>query len=276
MKKLYDEISTEELGALTNAIKSRYDIDFTNYEIKSLKRGFARLISKNGMGSLLDLWSKVLKDREFLIGCIDDLTVNLTELFRNPDFWVKLHDDVLEDLKIKNRQINIWHAGCSTGEEVYSMAVVLEDKNVLYRTKAWATDLSATALSKAVEGTYPSVLIRKYEKGLINYLPHKKMTDMFKVDNGEMTVKDKYRKHIDFMQHNLVQDSVERKFQLVFCRNVMIYFDEKLKMKVIKLIYDSLEMGGYFVIGYYDMLPEEGKKMFKLFDAKTRIYQKVN
>ena len=84
MKKIYEEISDEELRALAGAIKSRYDIDFTNYETKSLKRGFARLITKNGMSSLLDLWGKVLRDREFFIGCIDDLTVNLTELFRNP------------------------------------------------------------------------------------------------------------------------------------------------------------------------------------------------
>jgi len=274
--KLYDEISDEELGSLTAAIKSRYDIDFTNYETKSLKRGFARLISKNGMDSLIDLWGKVLQDREFLMGCIDDLTVNLTELFRNPEFWVKLHDEIVVDLKAKHRNINIWHAGCSTGEEVYSMAVVLEDNNLLYRTKAWATDLSSKALAKAIEGKYPSILIKKYEKGLVNYLPHKSMDDMFKIQDDEMIVKDKYKKHIDFKQHNLVQDPVNKKFHLVFCRNVMIYFDEHLKMKVLRLIHSSLEKDGYFIIGYYDMLPEEGKKLFKLYDAKTRIYQKIS
>ena len=276
MRKLYEEISNEELKALTAAIKSRYDIDFTNYESKSLKRGFARLISKNGMDSLLDLWGKVIRDRDFFIGCIDDLTVNLTELFRNPDFWVKLHDEVVEDIKSKHRKINMWHAGCSTGEEVYSMAVVLGDKNLLHRTKTWATDLSSKALSKAMEGKYPTTLISKYEKGLINYLPHKKMDDMFKMENNHMTVKDKYKKHIDFRQHNLVQDQVEEKFHIVFCRNVMIYFDDKLKMKVLNLIYDSLEEDGYFIIGYYDMLPEAGKELFKLYDAKTRIYQKIS
>ena len=196
MKKIYEEISDEELRALTGAIKSRYDIDFTNYETKSLKRGFARLITKNGMSSLLDLWGKVLRDREFFIGCIDDLTVNLTELFRNPEFWVKLHDEIIEDIKSRTHSyINIWHAGCSTGEEVYSMAVVLEDKKVLHRTKAWATDLSSKALAKAIEGKYPTTLADKYEKGLINYLPHKTINDMFKIENGHMIVKDKYKKY---------------------------------------------------------------------------------
>ncbi len=274
-KKLYNEISNEELKALTGAIKSRYGIDFTNYETKSLKRGFARLISKNGMETLLDLWGKVLRDREFLMGCIDDLTVNLTELFRNPDFWVRLHDEVLEDVKSKYRTINMWHAGCSTGEEVYSMAVVLEDKGMLYRTKTWATDLSSTALAKAIEGRYPATLVTKYEKGLIKYLPHKNMSDMFKFEEKHIRVKDKYKKHIDFHQHNLVQDKVDRKFNIVFCRNVMIYFDEHLKMRVLKLIYDSLEDDGYLILGYYDMFSDEAKKLFKVYDAKTRIYKKI-
>lgn len=274
MKKLYEEISDEELKALTGAIKSRYDIDFTNYETKSLKRGFARLISKNGMESLIDLWGKILHDKEFFLSCIDDLTVNLTELFRNPEFWVKLHDEVVEDVKSRSDNLNIWHAGCSTGEEVYSMAVVLEDKKVLHKTKTWATDLSSKALSKAIEGRYSTTLIGKYEKGLINYLPHKKMEDMFKIENHHMIVKDKYKKHIDFHQHNLVQDKVEKKFHIIFCRNVMIYFDEELKTKVINLLYNSLDNNGYLVLGYYDVIPEESKKMFDIYDSKTRIYKK--
>ena len=275
MRKLYEEISNEELKSLTNAIKSRYGIDFTNYETKSLKRGFARLISKNDMNSLLDLWSAIIRNREFFMGCIDDLTVNLTELFRNPEFWNKLHDEILEELKYK-RPLRIWHAGCSTGEEVYSMAVVLNEMNLLFKTEAWATDLSSKALAKAMEGEYSTTLLPKYEKGLAKYLPHKSMDDLFDINGDKMAVKNKFRKHIDFHQHNLVQDEVHKKFEIIFCRNVMIYFDDKLKMKVLNLFYESLEDDGYFIIGYYDMLPEESKSLFKLHDSKTRIYKKIN
>lgn len=274
MRKFYEEISDEELKALTGAIKTRYGIDFTNYESKSLKRGFGRVMSKNGMKSLIDLWSVIMKDRDFLNGCIDDLTVNLTELFRNPDFWTKLHDDIIPGLKYKST-LNIWHAGCSTGEEVYSMAAVLYDKNMLHRTSAWATDLCSAALAQAMEAKYSATLLKKYEKSLVKYLPHKSMDDMFRLDHDKMIVKDKFKKHIDFHQHNLVQDPVQKKFDIIFCRNVMIYFDEKLKIEVLQKFHNALEADGYLIIGYYDMLPEESKKIFKLHDSKTRVYKKI-
>ena len=120
------ELSNEELKSLTTAIKNRYDIDFTNYEPKSLKRGFARLIMKHKFGNVLGLWQKILMDKEYFMSCIDDLTVNLTELFRNPEIWIKIHDEVLPQYAKKFR-LKIWHAGCSTGEEVYTMAIVLRD-----------------------------------------------------------------------------------------------------------------------------------------------------
>ena len=121
-------ISNEELKSLTIAIKRRYGIDFTKYETKSLKRGFARLIMKNKMDSILNLWSKIMSDRNFFSECIDDLMVNLTELFRNPEIWLKLKEDVLPKYKT-NQNIEMWHAGCSSGEEVYTMAIVLKDLN---------------------------------------------------------------------------------------------------------------------------------------------------
>lgn len=274
MTKLYEEISDEELSSLTVAIKSRYGIDFTNYETKSLKRGFARLISKNDMNSLLDLWSKILRDREFFMGCIDDLTVNLTELFRNPEFWNKIHDDILPRFNDKTF-LKIWHAGCSTGEEVYSMAVVLNEMNLLRKTRAWATDLSSRVLAKALAGEYSTALLSKYEKGFVNYLPHKRMDDLFKIEGENMYVRDEFKKHVDFHQHNLVQDPVDKKFDLIFCRNVMIYFDDKLKMKVLNLFHQSLNPDGFLIIGYYDMLPNESKDLFVAHDSKTRIYKRL-
>lgn len=128
--KVKKEMSDEELDSLTGAIKLRYGIDFTNYEKASLKRGFTRLIQKHDLESVIGLWSKIMNDRQFLQNNIDDLTVNLTELFRNPEIWIKLKDDILPKLKTKFK-LDLWHAGCSSGEEVYTMAMVLQDQGLL-------------------------------------------------------------------------------------------------------------------------------------------------
>lgn len=268
------EISDEELNSLTTAIKTRFGIDFTSYEPKSLKRGFARLIARNDLGSLLGLWSKILKDKEFLVKYIDDLLVNLTELFRNPEVWIKVRTDILEKLKSKTT-LNIWHAGCSTGEELYTMAIVLKETNLLNRTRAYATDLSTSALSTAKQGVYNKMLMRKYTEAYKTYSPGSDPTRYLNIDDNSISVKEELRSHVTFSIHNLVQEGTHRKFNLIFCRNVMIYFDEKLKMKVLKMFHDALEDDGFFVIGYYDMLPESSKEYFTLYDATTRIYKKT-
>ncbi|MBS1637562.1 MAG: protein-glutamate O-methyltransferase CheR [Bacteroidetes bacterium] len=266
-----EEISDEELKSLTVAIKTRYGIDFTNYEVKSLKRGIARLITKYNLGSLIGLWSKILKDREFLIGCIDDLLVNLTEMFRNPEIWEKIRADLMEQYKNKST-IKIWHAGCSTGEEIYTMAIVLSQAGLYGRADVTATDLSSAAMAKAMEGNYSSFLWKKYLGAFKQYFPGGKPEDFFEIAEDHVKVKESLKKNISFKKHNLVQDPMNKKFDVIFCRNVMIYFDEVLKMKVLNLFYNCLEPGGYLIIGYYDMLPEQSKELYNLYDPKTRIY----
>lgn len=267
------EISDEELSSLTNAIKTRYGIDFTNYERASLKRGFARLIQKKELKNVIELWSKIMRDKQFLLSSIDDLTVNLTELFRNPEIWLKLRDDVLPLLQANSR-LDFWHAGCSSGEEVYTMAMVLQDRNLLHKSKALATDLSATILDQARKGEYSNLLIGRYIKTFKQYFPNGKIDDWFEVDEKHSRVKEKYKGHVQFMSHNLVHEPMDKKFDVVFCRNVMIYFDDVLKMKVLKLFHSSLKPGGFFIIGYYDMLPIEHREFFDLYDSTTRLYRK--
>jgi len=272
--KVKNEISNEELDSLTNAIKTRYGIDFTNYEKASLKRGFTRLIQKQDLGNIMGLWSKIMKDKEFLLQYIDDLTVNLTELFRNPEIWLKLKDDLLPKIQ-HHSDLSFWHAGCSSGEEVYTMAMVLQDKNLLYKSKAVASDLSNSILEQAKKGEYSNILVAKYLKTFKQYFPNGKIEEWFDVGENESKIKDKYKKHIQFLRHNLVQDPMPKKFDVIFCRNVMIYFDDVLKMKVLKLFHSSLKEGGYFIVGYYDMLPIEYRGLFELYDSTTRIYKKI-
>ncbi len=262
-------LSDEELAALTDAIKNRYGIDFTNYEKRSLKRGFVRLMNKNHIDSLLELWSKILKESDFFKSCIDDLTVNLTELFRNPEIWDEV-GSLLTQFKHKT-SINVWHAGCATGEEVYSMAMVAHNKGLLYKLKSLATDISSKAISKAKEGYYANELLPKYEKSLKKYLPNGEIKDMFDFEDGKAYIKKKFRV-ADFKIHNLVSDKMTRKFDIIFCRNVLIYFDEVLKLQVLESLVNALNDDGYLVLGYYDMLPESSKDLISQYNTDTRIY----
>lgn len=268
-----EEISDEELQSLTAAIKTRYGLDFTNYELKSLKRGFARLITKHNLGSLVGLWGKVLKDREFFLSCIDDLLVNLTEMFRNPEIWIKIKDDLLPQYKDKFR-FRVWHAGCSTGEEIYTMGIVLTQSKMYQKSAVFATDLSSTAMAKAMEGRYHQILWKKYMSSFQQYFPTGSLDGLYKIEGDEAVIDESLKKNVTFQRHNLVTDSVSKKFDIIFCRNVMIYFDETLKMKVITMFHQALEPGGFLIIGYYDMLPEQHKELFTLYDATTRIYRK--
>lgn len=254
------------------AINNRYGLDFTNYERTSLKRGIIRLMMKHKMESILELWSIVLKDNDFFKNAIDDLLVNLTELFRNPDVWVRLRDDVLPNMK--GSSINVWHAGCSTGEEVYTMTFLLEAVKILHKTRLLATDLSTTALSKAVKGEYSLLLMKQYLVPFLKFFPNTQMEDYFDYQDTHASVKTKYQTNIMFRKHNLVVDPMQDKFDLIFCRNVMIYFDESLKNRVLELLHRSLKPDGYLVIGYYDIMPDRGKELFEIYDIKTRIYKR--
>ncbi len=265
-------ISDEELTALMQAMKNRYGLDFTNYEKSSLKRGIIRLMMKNGMSSSLELWSRVLKDREFFMNSIDDLLVNLTELFRNPDVWLKIRQNILD--QYNGKPLNIWHAGCSTGEEVYTMGIVLDEHGNLNRSSILATDLSDTALRKARKGEYSMILIEQYLTPFMKFYPNRKMEDYFDFSQTSAKIKPRYQQQVTWKKHNLVHEGINQKFDIIFCRNVMIYFDETLKLKVLNLINNSLKEGGYLIIGYYDIMPEAGKKLFDLYDVKTRIYKK--
>lgn len=270
---MIERITDEELSSLLQAMKNRYDLDFSNYEKKSFKRSIARLMMKHKIKSVLELWSKIIRDKEFFLESIDDLLVNLTELFRNPDAWIKIRDQILPNFE-KSPKLRIWHAGCSTGEEVYTMGIVLEEKNILSKSNILATDLSSTALAAAIKGEYSLLILKQYLKPFLEFYPRRKMEDFFNFSDKFAVIKHVYQRHVRFLNHNLVHDEMTEKFDIIFCRNVMIYFDEKLKLKVLKMFYDCLNPGGTLIIGYYDIMPDAGKEMFDAFDVKTRIYKK--
>lgn len=273
IRKAYEEISDEELRSITVAVRKRYGLDFTNYESKSLKRGFGRIISKNKMKSILDLWNVILHDKNFFIQCIDQLTINLTELFRNPIIWQNLEQLFFEHFK-KKHSLKIWHAGCSTGEEVYAQKYINHRNGLSHIVTTLATDLNEKVIEVAQKGEYLQVVEKKYRRNFQQAFPEDDFSNFASTIDKGITVNTKLKKKVTFSTHNLVSDDYPEKMDIIFCRNVMIYFDEKLKEKVLERMYHSLNKDGLLIIGFYDLLPESSKQFFELISPKERVYKK--
>ena len=266
-------ITDEELQSISRAIFLRYGIDFSNYEPQSFKRRMSRALQKFEVDNIFDLWKIMLKDNTFVFKLIDEITVGLTELFRNPALWLFLKKELAENFQHKSK-VDIWHAGCSTGEEVYTMAIVLDEIDLLRKTQTWATDLSGQAVATAEKGNYDDLTFEKYIDNYKVFSPTKNLSQYFFHYQENWRVYQTLQQHIKFEQHNLTKDSINHSFDVIFCRNVMIYFDEILKMRLIEKFYNALNDDGYFIIGYYDALPNEYKQFFEIYDATNKIFKK--
>jgi len=268
-------ITDEELNSLTQAILRRYGIDFTCYEPISLKRRVIRAINVLKLESVHNLWVKLLRDRDFIVPFIDEVAVGLTSMFRDPVLWRTLKEKIIRTIPNK-KALNIWHAGCSTGEEVYSMAIVLQEMGLLSSAQAWATDMSEASLKTAQQGVYHSLKIQEYGKNFEQY----NNIGLFKRyyrpegDHGKMNAS--LVQHVNFKAHNLITDPVEGNYDIIFCRNVMIYFDQASKIKLLDKFYNHLNTGGLLIIGFYDALvPLIDKSKFHFLDLNAKVFQKI-
>lgn len=270
------EVSDEELSSLVRAINLRYGMDFENYEPISFKRRVARVIDRFKLDNSLGLWRKMMGEKDFIYTFIDEITVGLTEMFRNPDFWIKMREEYLPKYRSQS-EIAIWHAGCSTGEEVYSMGILMAEEYLTAKGRVWATDLNSQSVKNTEDGTFSTYYEKNYNTNYIASKGKKASLDAYyTVDNEMMKFSTKVRfNNIKFQQHNLVKDDVNQKFDIIFCRNVMIYFDEALKLKVLEKFHSSLKDDGIFIIGYYDAMPNGYKKYFDNYDPQTKTYTKV-
>ena len=268
------ELTDEELNSLTRVILTRYGIDFTSYETGSFKRRVARAISVFNLDSIHSLWVKLLKERDFIYPLIDELTVGMTAMFRDPVLWISLKKLLRNDQE--KESIHIWHAGCSTGEEVFTMGILLDDLNLTTQAKALASDLNQGAIKVAREGKYSKQLINEYIQNFREYNPVKRFESYYMPNGDSVCFHPELIRHVEFRNHNLVMDKMEQKFDIIFCRNVMIYFDTTTKLRLLQQFYDCLNPGGYFIIGFYDALvPLMDESKFDFFDLNAKIFKKI-
>ncbi|MEK6482251.1 protein-glutamate O-methyltransferase CheR [Catalinimonas sp. 4WD22] len=270
-----DIITDEELHSLTQAILRRYGIDFTCYEPVSLKRRIIRAVSVLKLGTVHNLWIRLLRDRDFIYPFVDEVAVGLTSMFRDPILWQTLRREALYAIP-KKREIKVWHAGCSTGEEVYSMGIVLQEMGIQPQVKAVASDMSNAAISKAQKGTYHSLKIAEYEKNYSEYNRMGVFRKYFSAVDDQAKMHTSLIKHVNFRQHNLISDAIEDDYDIIFCRNVMIYFDQVAKLKLLEQFFNHLNPGGLLIIGFYDALvPLLDKNKFFYLSLNAKIFQKM-
>lgn len=264
----------EELRVITDAIWKRYGIDFRHYETKSFGRRVTRVMEKFGFASVYHLWENFLFNQSFLDTFIDEVTVGLTELFRNPKIWKFLGDHLLSKT-LHKQNINIWHAGCSTGEEVYSLLITLMEYNKYKESRVLASDISNEALRIAREGVYDASLWAKYNQNYKEFTVKRNDLSYYaKLKGNEIVMKALLKENVSFEVHDLVRDSINTSYDWIFCRNVLIYFDEGLKTKMLAKFFEALKPGGLLILGYFDYLPPS-QQYFTLKYPEYKIYTRT-
>lgn len=237
-----------EIGLLFEGIYLRYGYDFRDYGKAHAKRRIMHRMVISGINSVSELQHRVLYDESFFHLMLQDLSINTTEMFRDPNFFLSIREQVIPVLKTYPF-IKIWHAGCSTGEEVYSMAIILKEEGLLNRTQIYATDFNPTVLQKAREAIYPVSQMKDYTRNYIKSGGKSSFSEYYNARYDSVIMKKILKENIVFADHNLVTDSVFGEMNLVMCRNTLIYFNKSLQDKVIGLFRDSLVSGGFLCLG---------------------------
>ncbi len=270
------DIEISDLRRITELVKEKYKYDFTNYAMSSFRRRILRIMELYKFGSA-DLLIKRLKDDDaFFSDFIAEITVNVTEMFRDPSFGRVLRDDVIPNILLNHNNISIWHAGCSSGEEVFSMAILLKEMGILNKAKIIATDIDKVILEKAKMGHYSMKNMELNEKNYIRFEGKNKFGDYFTEQNGKAVMDKTLVQNVSFREHDLVQGVVFNKFDLILCRNVMIYFNQNLQNEVLKKHHESLFKYGYLVIGSKESLIWcEIANKFIVVNNEEKIYKKI-
>ncbi|WP_428668542.1 CheR family methyltransferase [Runella sp.] len=264
----------EEVELLLTELFDWYGYDFTNYSRASLKRRIIRLCSLDKFTSYVELRYRIRTDTDYLKRFVEEITVNVTEMFRDPLFYRTLRTDVIKNLAAKPF-IRIWHAGCSTGEEVYSMAILLQEANLLQKSLLYATDLNPSVLEKARKGLFPLSQMKQYSENYIASGGAQDFSKYYTAHYGQAKFDTMLAEKMIFSMHNLVSDRSFNEFDLILCRNVLIYFDKNLQERVLKLFDDSVGPLGYLALGAKETLKFSSiQSKFKQLN-KEKIWQKI-
>jgi chemotaxis protein methyltransferase CheR len=264
-----------EVELLLEAVQRHYGFDFRSYAYSSLRRRVWKRIEAEGLSTVSGLQERVLHDAEVMERLLDDLSVTVTAMFRDPGFYVAFRAEVVPLLRTYPF-IRIWHAGCSTGEEVYSMAILLEEEGLYDRARVYATDMNESALRRARDGIFPLERMQEYTENYIRAGGTRSFSEYYTAGYSGALFDAALRRNVVFAQHNLVTDRSFSEFNVVLCRNVLIYFDKALQSRVHGLFYDSLTKFGVLALGSKESLRfSRYEGCYEPLVASEKIYRKV-
>lgn len=269
------QIGEPELHMLQEEILSLHGYDFRGYSEAFFRRRLLSFLESEGIEGCDRLGSTILNDEERFERFLRMLTVNATGFFRDPEFYLALRNSVFPVLHTYP-YVRIWCAGCSTGEEAYSLAVLLEEEGLYQRSRIYATDINQEVLDKAEKGIFPISGINEYRQNYLNSGGMRSFSDYFKAGYEDVEMHSALRKNMIFSHHNLAGDSSFNEFHLILCRNVMIYFKEYLRKRVIKLLFDSLAHYGVLCVGTKESIEySDYIDNFEAVDDREKIFRKI-
>ncbi|RYG04153.1 MAG: protein-glutamate O-methyltransferase CheR [Chitinophagaceae bacterium] len=268
-------VTDDDVELLLSDLLELYGYDFTEYSRASIKRRINRLFVIDRFPSIAEFRYRLVSDQDYLRRMVEEITVNVTEMFRDPIFYKTLREEVLPILAT-HPFIRIWHAGCSTGEEVYSMAILLQEANLLHKSLLYATDINPLVLEKLKKGIFPLRQMKQYSENYIASGGKQEFSSYYTAKYDHAKFDENLSRKMIVSTHNLVSDRSFNEFQLILCRNVMIYFDKELQDKTLTLFDDSLEKLGFLALGSKENLKFSvvAKKYMQL-ENKERIWRKI-
>ena len=269
------ELERVEIELMLEGIFRQYGFDFRPYAYASIRRRLWKRVEAEALTNLSELQAKVLHDTDAMERLLLDLSVNVTSMFRDPLFYSVFRTKVVPLLRTYPF-IRIWHAGCSTGEEVYSVAIMLEEAGLYDRSRVYATDINDVVLQQARRGIFPIERMQEYTENYIRAGGTRSFSEYYTAKYDGALFDQRLVRNVVFAQHNLVTDRSFAEFHVIFCRNVLIYFDQSLQNRVHSLFYDSLVRLGMLCLGSKESLKfSKYEPCYERLDSSEKIYRKV-
>lgn len=270
------DLEAVEVKLLLEGVYQRYGFDFRDYSYASIRRRILKFLAAEGLSSISQALARVLHDQECLERLLQALTIHVTAMFRDPTFYASFRAKIVPMLRTYPF-VRIWHAGCSSGEEVYSMAILLHEEELLPRCRLYATDISDNVLRTARTGIFRLSTMKENTDNYIRAGGKSSFSEYYTADSEYVIFRDFLRENLVFAAHNLVTDSSPNEFNVIVCRNVMIYFNEALQARVHQLFYDSLMRLGVLALGRKESIaftPHAGR--YEEIDRHEKLYRKVS
>jgi chemotaxis protein methyltransferase CheR len=268
------EIENIEIDLLLEAVYRRYGYDFRSYARASIERRIRQFLSKAESASISGMIPKVLNDREFFSSLVRHFSIGVTEMFRDPFVYRVIREEIVPLLRTWPH-FKLWHAGCATGEEVYSMAIVLKEEGIYDKATIYATDFNDDALERARTGVYEIDKLKEATKNYQQTGGKASFSEYYRARYDAALMDKALKERMVFSNHNLVSDNVFGEMHLIFCRNVLIYFNRDLHNRALGIFTKSLVHGGFLCLGTKEDLQfTDVKNQYEVVDQKARIYKK--